>query len=414
MDARELAGLELAARADIKWEGTFWLVPRPTGGWHRVSADAKECSCEDFELRGKPCKHMIAVGHVRIRNRGTPVPPAPTADTNVPKKTRKTYKQNWPKYNAAQTSEKRVFQALLADLCGTIEEPTPKKTGRPSNPLRDSVFAAVFKVYSTFSGRRFTTDLLTAQEAGHIDHAPHYNSVFRVLEDARVTPILNSLIPLSALPLRAVETTFAIDSSGFGTSRFVKWFDTKHGTEKRKAEWVKVHICIGTKTHVVTAVEIGNEHDGQHFPTLLETTAETFTIGEVSADKAYLSLKNVELVGSMGGDPFIPPKIGSKAERSGEVWRKMFHLFALNRDEFLAKYHKRSNVESAFSMMKRKFGDAIRSKTDTAMVNESLAKVLCHNLSVLVHEMEELGINPQFGGRKPTDEVTGPRLYQGA
>ena len=123
----------------------------------------------------------------------------------------------------------------------------------------------------------------------------------------------------------------------------------------------------------------------------------------------------MEFVGELGGEPFIPPKIGSKAERNGEVWRKMFHLFALKRDEFLAKYHKRSNVESAFSSMKRKFGDAIRSKTDTAMVNESLAKVLCHNLSVLVHEMEELGIDPQFGGRKPPPEsVDRPRLYVGA
>lgn len=292
MDARELAGLELAARADIEWTGRFWLVPRTQGGSYRVSAEATECSCEDFELRGQPCKHTLAVGHVRARNRGTAMPPAPSAEIGVPKKPRKTYKQNWPKYNAAQTSEKRVFQELLADLCGTIEEPTPKKTGRPSIPLRDSVFAAVFKVYSTFSGRRFTTDLLTARDAGHIGHAPHYNSVFRVLEDARVTPILNSLIPLSALPLRAVETTFAIDSSGFGTSRFVKWFDTKHGTERRQAEWVKVHICIGTKTNVVTAVRIGNEHDGKHFPGLLETTAKTFTIGEVSADKAYTSLEN--------------------------------------------------------------------------------------------------------------------------
>lgn len=44
------------------------------------------------------------------------------------------------------------------------------------------------------------------------------------------------------------------------------------------------------------------------------------------------------------------------------------------RDEFLAHYHKRSNVESTFSMIKRKFGDFLRSKTDTAMVNEALAK----------------------------------------
>jgi hypothetical protein len=52
-------------------------------------------------------------------------------------------------------------------------------------------------------------------------------------------------------------------------------------------------------------------------------------------------------------------------------------------------------VESTFSMMKRKFGDSLRSKTDTAMVNETL-KILCHNLVVLIHEMAELGIAPVF------------------
>ena len=56
----------------------------------------------------------------------------------------------------------------------------------------------------------------------------------------------------------------------------------------------------------------------------------------------------------------------------------------------------RSNVESTFSMMKRKFGDGLRSKTDTAMVNETLCKNRCHNLVVLVHEMCELGIDPVF------------------
>jgi hypothetical protein len=64
--------------------------------------------------------------------------------------------------------------------------------------------------------------------------------------------------------------------------------------------------------------------------------------------------------------------------------------------EFLQHYHKRSNVESTFSMMKRKFGDGLRSKTDTAMVNESLCKILCHNLVVLIHEMCEPGIDPVF------------------
>ena len=47
-------------------------------------------------------------------------------------------------------------------------------------------------------------------------------------------------------------------------------------------------------------------------------------------------------------------------------------------------------------MVKAKFGDSLRSKTDTAMKNEALAKVLCHNLVCLIHEMYELGIEPTF------------------
>ena len=54
------------------------------------------------------------------------------------------------------------------------------------------------------------------------------------------------------------------------------------------------------------------------------------------------------------------------------------------------------HVESTFSMIKRKFGDSLRSKTDTAMVNETLCKILCHNLVVLIHETQELGIETNF------------------
>ncbi len=76
----------------------------------------------------------------------------------------------------------------------------------------------------------------------------------------------------------------------------------------------------------------------------------------------------------------------------------MFHYFNLRRDEFLGHYHKRSNVESVFSAMKRKLGDAVRSRTDTAMKNEVLAKVVCHNLMCLIQEWYELGIDPTDWG----------------
>ncbi len=59
-------------------------------------------------------------------------------------------------------------------------------------------------------------------------------------------------------------------------------------------------------------------------------------------------------------------------------------------------YHQRSNVESTFSMIKAKFRDHVRSKSDVAMANEVLCKIVCHNICVLIQEMYELGIEPEF------------------
>ena len=85
-------------------------------------------------------------------------------------------------------------------------------------PVARKIFAAVFKVYSTVSGRRFMCDLRDAQERGYVGEAPHYNSVFRVLENPEITAVLKRLVIQSSLPLRSVEVNFACDSSGFSTS----------------------------------------------------------------------------------------------------------------------------------------------------------------------------------------------------
>jgi Transposase DDE domain len=74
----------------------------------------------------------------------------------------------------------------------------------------------------------------------------------------------------------------------------------------------------------------------------------------------------------------------------------MFHYYQFNRDEYMDHYHKRSNVESTFSMIKAKFGDSLRSKTDVAMRNEVYCKLICHNLCRIMHSQVELGIEAKF------------------
>jgi hypothetical protein len=57
-------------------------------------------------------------------------------------------------------------------------------------------------------------------------------------------------------------------------------------------------------------------------------------------------------------------------------------------------YHQRSIVEGVFSICKAKFGDAVRSRTDVAMINEVLSKLVADNLCCVIMSQVELGIDP--------------------
>ena len=274
----------------------------------------------------------------------------------------------------------------------------PIPTGDHPLPLRDMVFACTYKVYSGFSSRRFMSDLREAQTQEHVHTAAHFNSVSRYLANPALTDVFSQLVTLSSLPLKGIENNFAVDSSGFSTCRFVRWFNKKYGREIDNREWVKVHLMCGVETKIVTSVDVSGwmANDTPYFVPLLERTAKYYQVQEVSADKAYISRKNLQATAHIGAMPYIPFKTNTAVPKKNNVWAEMYHYFMYNREEFLTHYHKRSNVETAFSMIKAKFGDAVRSKSDIGQMNEVLCKVLCHNLCVIIQAIHELGIEPKF------------------
>jgi transposase len=397
VELRELKALELAARSKIDYDGKCWVVPSQSspGTKYRVTIGAEpSCACDDFQLRKQPCKHVLAARLVCARDHGGQAPQIVT--DAVPK--RPTYQQDWPRYDQAQRTEKDRFQALLFDLCRGLETPAKTGPGRRWKPMPDIVFACAFKVFCTLSSRRFQCDLDDALAKGYLSERMHSVRVCAYLDSAFLTPVLHALIVRSSLPLRAVETVFAPDSTGFSTSRFVRWFDEKYGQERSGRAWVKAHAICGVKTNIVTAVTIEGKDagDSPQFKPLVEKTAEGFTVKEVAADKAYLSHDNLAQVDALGGTAFIPFKSNSTPGEVGSLWEKLYAYYTFRRDEFLSHYHLRSNAESTFSMVKAKFRDHVRSKTDTAMKNEVLCKFLCHNIVVVHQSQIELGIAPVF------------------
>jgi transposase len=400
MDAREQRGLIIAAtcRLNRTDDGT-WLVPSQSQeqAIYHVNLETKACTCLDCVDGGFVCKHYYAASIVHKRE---VLPNGQMIETkSITLTEKRTYKQNWSAYNVAQKTEKRRLQILLHNLCRNLpdRERLPNARGPKPHVTRDAVFAMAFKVYCGFSSRRFSSDLLEAYEKGYTTRPVGGTKVCTFFQDAYFTPILKNLIGISASPLRSVETQFAIDSSGFGTTRHERWYDHKYGITRNRTVWVKAHIASGVKTHVVTAVRILDKDSGDspQFIPLLKETYRHFEVGEISADKAYGSLENFEAVADCGAQAYIAFK-GNATGAIGGMFEKAFHHFKLNQEEYMSKYHLRSNIESTFSSVKRKFGDTIMSRAETAIINETICRFLCHNLCCLIQEQETLGIVPNF------------------
>ncbi len=405
-------GLAIANSNTVHRNKLGYKVPSQSGnGTYIVNIDNGEpfCTCRHFETEHKKCQHIFAVEYVIQRET------KPDGTTTYTESIRVTYNQEWHNYNEAQTHEQEHFVTLLRDLCNGIPQPE-YKFGRPRLPLSDVVFGLALRSYTMMSGRRFMSTLWEAETRELVEKSPSFASNARYLENPDLTPLLKALIEQSANPLKAVETDFAVDSSGFSTTTYNRWFDHKWGKQRSKQTWVKTHIMCGVKTHTVTSVEATpyESSDNRQFIPLVSKTAETFNINEVSADKAYTDRRNLKAVQAVGGTAFIPFKSNSTGKADHHhgfdgLWNRMWHFYNFNREVFLNHYHKRSNVETAISMIKAKFGASVRAKTPIAQVNEVLCKILCHNICVLIQSIYELGLEPTFW-TSDTKEAVVPKV----
>ena len=243
-----------------------------------------------------------------------------------------------------------------------------------------------------------------AVAAGRVCREPSYSTPIRYFERPEITPVPLELIQQSALPLRDVEVDFAQDSSGFASTAYHRWFDEKWGKGSQKAvKWVKLHIMCGVCSNIVTVPPPLSRCPPTHPSCRIScaspprTSASTKSPATKPTPAARTSWPSPTPAAHLTS-PFARTSKASGVSMSKPevLWRQMYHLFTLHEDEFNEHYHKRSNVETCFHMMKAKFGDKVRAKTPTAQINEVLLKVLCHNICCIIRAMYVLNITPVF------------------
>ena len=403
-EIRALAMLRAGSRvAESSKPGHFVVTSQSGKGFYVVRrpgalGGSEDCTCPDYAERGgAPCKHVYLVRHWIQAGEDEPSPTRPEPLISPPIQRRR----NWAAYNEAQMEEGRLVRTLLRELSNGFPEPykDPRLAGRKPVPLRDQVFCAVQRSYFGFSLRRSHDFRVTAVEREFLS-APHsYSLVSHFLCRQDVTAGLHDMLARSAIPLIGIEDRCAIDSTGLRTTRFNYYRKEKYNPERENA-WLKLHALVGVKTHGIPALEVtaGSVGDAPQFPVLLNRAMENgFRFKEAYADKAYQSRTNFNAAADLEVLPFIPFKSNQTGQSKGSpLYHKMFLFFQYHREEFDQHYGQRAQVESTFGAFKQKLNETLASRIFPSQVNEILCMGIAHNLMVLVRQMYEVDLLPDF------------------
>ena len=175
--------------------------------------------------------------------------------------------------------------------------------------------------------------------------------------------------------------TIAVDSTGIKVTNRGEWIRKKW---KVKRGFIKVHIAVDTKTKQILAIEVTKEDvgDGRMFGQLVRSSNNIADVKRVIGDGAYDSKGNFRMASEMNVEPLIRVRKNASLKADGCMPRKFAVLCQLGNADWRREkgYGYRWMAESAFSCLKRGFGEHICSVKWQNIVNELLLKASIYNL----------------------------------
>ena len=184
----------------------------------------------------------------------------------------------------------------------------------------------------------------------------------------------------------------AIDSTGVRVTNRGQWMSEKWGgiRDKKKRGYLKIHVAVNTRTKEILALEVTDEkvHDGTVMKKLVKHVLDSShqhnkRVKSVLADGAYDSNGNFRFLDDERIKPAIRVRRNSVVStknsktRNGEVWQQTKDFLKWKRKR---RYGKRWMAETAFSSIKRTFGEHASSTRFQNMVKEMMLKVSLYNL----------------------------------
>jgi len=209
-----------------------------------------------------------------------------------------------------------------------------------------------------------------------VNRVPVHTTILRFAK--KISKLIGTLVGV-----RQADTV-AVDATGFELESKSYYYRTKWNSEgrMRRKEYMKLSIVVDTDKQTILNYQIRKKlrNDTIDFKYLVKD----LSVKQVIADKGYDSKSNRQFViNKLKAIPIIPKR-----------HYKEFYGYLRGLKKISGKdYHQRSKVETVFSVIKRKYGSVLRTRSFVMQKVEIISKLIAYNIDKKI--ISYLRIAPQ-------------------
>ncbi|VFJ14514.1 IS5 family transposase [Candidatus Nitrosocosmicus franklandus] len=305
---------------------------------------------------------------------------------------------DWPSYNRSLVRRGEILFSydFLDGWDCELDRMNEGKIGKPFTFPDSFILVIGYIRYSLQLPYRQTEGIIKATGKRLPEKPPSYGHICK-----RINKLNIDIQRKKTVDYNEDYIIVSIDSTGIKVTNRGQWMDKKWKIQNRKG-YLKIHVAVDIKTKEILALDVTDEkvHDGKVLKKLVNqvldcstTTTTTTTRGSSKmvikiksalGDGAYDSNANFQYLQEKGITPGIKVRKNSVVSLENNRLRNK-EVIQQTKVDLLKwkkkrKYGHRWMAETAFSTIKRIFGEYVSATKFDNMVKEMMIKVSLYNL----------------------------------